>query len=121
MLLLALVFWFRLRSLVFRPGSFECARRRGEGWASGIAVYDADEIRWFRTISLSPRPAATWTRLLLAMSERAHRDPEEGVGRGVVEVTFHASDGPLVLTMSRSAYAGLTSWLEAAPPRERTV
>lgn len=106
-------------TLTRRVGSFECARRSRRGWTAGVAVYDADSIRWFRTISLSPWPSATWTRAQLEVSERVYRDPgETGGGPEVAEVTFLGCEEPLVLVMSTSAYAGLTSWLEAAPPRE---
>lgn len=121
LLLLALGVVYRMRTLSRRIGSFECARRSQRGWTAGIALYEADSIRWFRTISLSPWPAAVWTRAQLEVTDRTYRDPGvTGGGPEVAEVTFGGCGSPLVLVMSSSAYAGLTSWLEAAPPREHT-
>lgn len=123
-LLFLALFLLRIRWLVRRVGSFECARqdrRDWKGWTSGIAVYDADEIRWFRTVSLSPWPAAAWSRSDLVIADRRYRDGGKPSERSYVEVTFSYGPDPLVLAMTGSAYAGLSSWLEAAPPSGRVL
>lgn len=123
LLLLALVallaLFSRVRSLTHRVGSFECALRTPTGWASGIAHYATDRIRWYRTMSYSPRAAAEWLRAELAVTERVAREGTTDGPSGVLEVTMMDARGPVMVAMSRAAYAGLASWLEAAPPRER--
>lgn len=118
-LLLALALFTRVRSLARRVGSFECALQDASGWASGIAHYATDRIRWYRTMSLGARPAHEWLREDLVVTQRTSRpDTPPGAG-GVVEVTFAVGHDPVVVAMSRAACAGLISWLESAPPRER--
>jgi len=121
-------FWFRLRTLGRRVGSFPCAIRDETGWASGIACYTALELRWYRVISLSPRPRHVWARGRFAILGPARPiDAGDGPSRGplrsgsLVEVECRVRDAAgaestMSLGISRGAYAGLASWLESAPP-----
>jgi hypothetical protein len=109
----------RRRLLVRRLGAFDCsARPGGRGWALGVARYGSDRLEWFRVFSLSPRPRCTWERAgLTLVGSRAPEPAESAVllpAAVVVECTDQGS--PLLLAMSRDAYTGLSSWLEAAPP-----
>src|SRR5690625_5380483 len=65
LLLGAIGFIGRVRSLSTRVGSFNCGFRRGSRpaiWKQGIAHYCVDRIDWYRTASLSFRPSQSWSR-----------------------------------------------------------
>jgi len=112
----------RLRALSRRVGSFECGVRRagapGSPWVAGIAHYGVGRIDWWRLWSVSLRPARTWSRYDLAIEGR---EPLAGDGPEtyLVRCTYRGQD--LELTMSKGAYEGLASWLEAAPPGRRNI
>lgn len=107
----------RHRALSARVGSFDCAVREpgssSAPWVRGIAQYGAEQLYWWRRRSLAARPSRSWRRRDLAVLEhtplRDHRGSPLVVS---IEVGGHRSD----LVMSREAYAGLTSWIEATPP-----
>ncbi|UNX53972.1 DUF2550 domain-containing protein [Georgenia sp. TF02-10] len=114
------LFAVRVRRLARRVGSFECARRRPgqQGWTSGIAVFGAGKLYWYRLVSLSLRPACTFARAGLQVVRRTRR----GTGAGhVVEVRCRYQGRELDLAMVDSALAGVVSWLESAPPLEDPV
>lgn len=118
---LALVFLVvRVRSISSRVGSFECALQQDgqAGWASGIASFGTDRLDWYRVVSASPRPEASWSREGLEVLGRSVR-LIGGRSTSVVEVRCGVGATAWTLAMSRSATAGLTSWLEAAPPGQR--
>ncbi|WP_108717892.1 DUF2550 domain-containing protein [Miniimonas sp. S16] len=119
--LAALAFWVRLRALGRRVGSFECALRTQTGWAGGIAHYGVSTLRWYRIVSLAPRPAREFPRTDLDVLERAVRPTPDGAASGILEVTCRTASEEYVLAMSTASYAGLASWLESSPPRERTL
>lgn len=74
-------FWLRLRALGQRIGSFPCAIRTPSGWTSGIACYGAAELRWYRVVSLSPRPRYVWDRNVFAILGPAQPiDSDQGPG-----------------------------------------
>lgn len=111
----------RWHSLTSRVGSFRCSRRVGGRWVRGIAHYGARQLYWWRLRSLAPRPEQVWPRGQIAVLER--RSAVEGAAPGgPLLVTCRVAPGEDVeLLMTPEAYAGLTSWLEAAPPVARTV
>lgn len=106
----------RLRSLGHRVGSFECALVvHGPGHpvqVRGIAHYGVGRLDWWRRWSLSPSPAESWARGSL---EVVSRELVEG-SDDVYVVRCSYEDEQLTFVMSVPAYAGLTSWLESAPP-----
>ena len=110
----------RLRVLSGRIGSFVCAARLAgapEGtWTPGIAHYGAGRIDWWRSWSLAPRPARTWWRQDLEVVGRSPLDRLGDADLLVVRCRYHDTD--FELTMSPDALAGLTAWLEAAPPTD---
>lgn len=121
-LLLAVVGLFgllasRLRTLSGRVGSFVCGtrpERSSDAWVAGIAQYGAGRLDWWRSWSLSPRPARSWRRTEFEVLGRA---PLSGPGRASLYlVQCRHLDVDFELAMSPEAYAGLTSWIEAAPP-----
>jgi hypothetical protein len=111
--------WFsRTRTLSHRVGSFRCAvgRTVSGPWSGGIAQYGAERLYWWRRTSLAPRPAHRWERRGLTVLERVD------AGNGDVVVTFRTSGSSRgYLLMTREAYAGLTSWIEATPSRIDSV
>jgi len=111
----------RLRAIAHRVGSFECsARPAGDAqasWSLGIAHYGVGRIDWWRCWSLSLRPARTWRRQDLVILSRRPLDEDRDLF--LVECSYE--DVRFELTMSSGAYAGLASWLEAAPPGRRGV
>jgi hypothetical protein len=99
-------------------GSFRCAvgRTVSGPWSGGIAQYGAERLYWWRRTSLAPRPAHRWERRGLTVLERVD------AGNGDVVVTFRTSGSSRgYLLMTREAYAGLTSWIEATPSRIDSV
>ena len=112
---LAVVFAVRVRRIANRVGSFECALRPtgAKDWTSGIACYGAGRIDWYRLVSLRLRPSRAFTRDGLVVLERRVR---AGAGH-VIEARVACGGEQLELAMVREAFAGLVSWLEAAPPR----
>ncbi|MDM7830903.1 DUF2550 family protein [Cellulomonas edaphi] len=109
----------RTRTLSHRVGSFRCSvGRTGAGpWSAGIAQYGTEHLYWWRHLSLAPRPGHRWQRCGLAVVERV----DAGHGDVVVTCRTAASSAKLYLLMSRGAYEGLTSWIEATPSRVDSV
>lgn len=113
----------RLHTLSRRVGSFPCAARpygnAQAAWSLGIAHYAVGRIEWWRCWSLSPRPARTWFREQLAVVDRRPLDAAGQPGQYLVRCRYDGVD--FELTISAGAYAGLASWLEAAPPGRRDL
>jgi len=112
----------RWQSLTRRVGSFACALRVRGRWVPGIAHYGARHLYWWRLRSLAPRPENVWPRAEIAVVERraASGQPDDASGPLLVRCRVGTAD-EIELTMTREAYAGLTSWLEASPPVPHTV
>ena len=108
----------RLSTLSGRVGSFVCGARpvapAGAVVVAGIAQYGAGRLDWWRAWSLSPRPARSWHRTELEVVGRSPLAVPGRPGLYLVHCRYRGVD--FALTMSPEAYAGLTSWLEAAPP-----
>jgi Protein of unknown function (DUF2550) len=105
----------RLRVLSGRVGSFVCAARPAAGsWSAGIAHYGAGRIDWWRSWSLAPRPSRSWFRDELQVVQRASLARSGDQDLVLVRCRYHGKE--FDLTMSADACAGLTAWLEAAPP-----
>ncbi|ANC32940.1 DUF2550 domain-containing protein [Isoptericola dokdonensis] len=113
----------RLRTLSRRVGSFPCSARPGTlphaSWSVGIAHYAVGRIEWWRCWSLSPRPTRTWYRDRLSITGRTPLDQAGQTDQYLVRCRYDGVD--FELTMSSGAYAGLASWLEAAPPGRRDL
>lgn len=102
-------------------GSFRCSVQQGGRGVRGIAHYGARHLYWWRLRSLAPRPEHVWPRGAIAVVERRPVAPG-GDLRGPLLVRCEVGGGESVdLLMTAEAYAGLTSWLEAAPPVAHTV
>ncbi|MDR0482521.1 MAG: DUF2550 domain-containing protein [Cellulomonadaceae bacterium] len=109
----------RRRRLANRVGSFVCQYTEESAGAAaararavaGVAQYNEGRIDWYRAWTMYPRPERTWYRERLDVVERY----PIGTGRDYVVRCQHF-DEHFTLTMGADAYAGLASWLEAAPP-----
>ena len=113
------------RFLLERRGAkVECGlRQRGRPWRLGLASYQLDEFRWYRTFGFSMRPERTFPRRDLVVVARRPPTGDEitilGPGRIVAECQVGGSDagaGPVDLALPESALTGLLAWLESAPP-----
>jgi hypothetical protein len=116
--LLAILGASRYRALNTRIGAFTCDLRKGRltgkdprRFTPGVACYGTGRLDWYTAWSLSPIPAHSWRRESLEILQR-----EPAVGRGGEFLVSCRGEGRhFDLLMSPSAYAGLASWLEAAP------
>ncbi|MEV7974324.1 DUF2550 family protein [Cellulomonas sp. NPDC089187] len=115
----------RWHTLTRRVGSFSCAVRAGGRLVPGVAHYGARSLYWFTLRSLSFRARRTWARSALSVLERTPL--QEGRPGSPLLVRCRVAGGPVGmeetvdLVMSREAYAGLTSWLEAGPTAPHLV
>lgn len=109
------VLW-RLRRLNHRVGSFECALYEGKHWNAGIATYTRDHLEFYGVVSLSLRPARSWSRRGLDIRKRL---PPAEPG-ALSEVACQIDSCQFRLAAGDGALDGLRSWLEAAPPDAST-
>jgi hypothetical protein len=130
LLVVVAVLWFsRTRTLTMRVGSFGCGLADSEGGPSrrGIAQYGRAQMYWWRRASLAPRPARAWRREGLVVLDRRALPEDRPAGQRPVAVLVHckviSEDGPseLWLTMGPAAYAGFLGWIEATPTPVRMV
>lgn len=118
------LFLVRRRSLSRGSSSFDCSvfvdapSKRGNRWRLGVAMYGQASVEWFPMFSFGRRPALTLPRRELEIDNR--RDPSEeeqfAVQPGAVVLDCTLTGKSLNLAMSPDAAAGLSSWLESAPP-----
>lgn len=125
-LLVAALYHSRQRTLSQRVGSFTCALRpegaEGGPGTPGIAQYTTGRLVWWRTLSLAPRPAHSWSRAELTLLERVGLDEVDDAGQRVLLVRCCHGAQAFELTMSEAACAGLVSWLESGPrPSGRVI
>ena len=107
-----------------RGATVECGlRQRARPWRLGLASYQLDEFRWYRTFGFSMRPERTFPRRDLVVVARRPPTGEEatilGPGRIVAECQAgrgRSDPGPVDLALAESALTGLLVWLESAPP-----
>lgn len=90
-------------------------------WTAGTAQYGVNQLMWWRTLSLSPRPARSWSRSTLTLLEREPLDETDDAGRPMLRVRCRHGTEAFWLRMSVPAFAGLLSWLESAPRDGRVV
>jgi hypothetical protein len=129
-LVLLLVIVLRRYLLTGDLGSFDCSLRRERGghsntgrWMLGVARYGSDRLDWYRLFSMSPRPWRSFERARLMIVEQRRQASGEGYSVMPGAVIVRCAYGRLVLelAMTESAYTGLSTWLESAPPGPRTL
>lgn len=115
-----MVLWalLRFRRLCDQAGSVVCAMRlrSQDSWRTGVARFGSYSVTWWRARSLSIRPALRWQRERLTVVERFSL--AEAGRPDLILVRCQYDDSTFELSMSISAYAGLASWFESAPPSE---
>lgn len=106
----------RVRRIASRVGSFQCLYRPDiqSGWTSGIAVYGANRLDWYRLVSWSYKPDRSWERA--DMSVTHFGDNGASGDKKLISVEIKAGLYKAHLAMTPSDYSGLVSWAEAAPP-----
>ena len=122
-LLLLVMLLIRQRTISQRVGSVHSQLRYGPGreFVPGSVQYTAGEIDFYRTFSLKPTPTVSWQRAGLEIIDRGRAVelgrtdvPAHFAGQYLVVCRYYGQ--PVELLMTQEAYAGLASWLEAAPP-----
>jgi hypothetical protein len=111
-----------------RGGIVECWLRHNpqQRWRHGLAEYGRDQLSWHRSMSLRLRPHAAFDRSQLAVLDSRPATPGEDPGLGSDLVVLRcqgavrhrgrpADERVVELAMSRAAFMGLLSWLEASP------
>lgn len=111
----------RQRTLTRRVASFVCMLNTGPTvrrvWQPGVAQYTRERLLWWRTLSLSPRPARSWSRTELELVERTPIGQDDEEGRPLLMVHCRHGADEFQVMISAPAYAGLVSWLESGPRR----
>jgi hypothetical protein len=122
LLLLGLLF---LRRVLIgrRGGTIEMSVRLstmlpGRGWASGLARFNGDELRWFRIFSFSPRARRVLYRRGMVVERRRVPDGAERLAMPAdwVIVRCLGHRGPIEIAMAAKTVTGFLSWVESAPP-----
>ena len=92
--------------------------QHGRGWALGVGRFVGDELQWFRTFSLSPRPKRVLSRHDLSVTGRRRPIGGESLAlmSGSIVLVCTNPTGPVDLAMTEAAETGFLSWLESAPP-----
>ena len=120
---LLLLLFLRRWWLVRHGGTIELYLRLstlviGRGWSHGFARFTGEQLRWYRTFSLSPRPRRVLSRHGLVVESRRPPTGSERMslpGDWVILrcISHHA---PVEIALAPSAVPGFLTWLEAAPP-----
>ena len=120
---LLLLLFLRRWWLVRHGGTIELYLRLstlviGRGWSHGFARFTGEQLRWYRTFSLSPRPRRVLSRHGLVVESRRPPTGSERMslpGDWVILrcISHHA---PVEIAMTPSTVTGFRSWIEAAPP-----
>jgi hypothetical protein len=124
LLLLALV--VRRRLLQRGAGTIDCSlrlrsTRPGRGWVLGVGRCTAEDLQWFRVVSLWPRPRRRYPRRALEVVSQRPPTREESyallAGSTVVVCTTGGEDCETVeLGLPREALTAFLAWMESAPP-----
>ncbi|GAB3567384.1 DUF2550 domain-containing protein [Spelaeicoccus albus] len=126
-LLVIIVFSVRRRHLSRVIGAFDCSvfvggpvyPARRPHWRLGVSVYGKDRVDWYPVFALAGRPHLSWLRgdVEIVTREVPSDGEQFAVLPGALLVTCRSKkSGDFRIAVSPEAYAGLASWLEAAPP-----
>lgn len=118
------VLWFTVlvhqRQVVASAGGLPMAlKRNDQRWANGVGRYVGDELLWYRTLSLSLKPAVRMPRSDLVVILSRPWDPQRDMALRpnlmIAECKFR--DGEISLGFPDNGLTGFLSWLEASAPR----
>lgn len=110
------IFFWRLRAIGSRVGSFECAVLADGRWRAGIATYSQHHLNWHRVVSLAASPSKKFNRREFHILGRDPRTLESGSST-VNEARCLYQGAELRIAANQGALDGLVSWLEASPPQ----
>jgi hypothetical protein len=121
---LSLGLLFLRRIVLQRDGGFDMCIRSGSpngwagGWVFGIGRYQADDLEWYRTFSLSMRPKRSLCRGCIEVRRRREPTSEEAYELPADHVVLDCliDEDPADITMNDPATTAFLAWLEAAPP-----
>src|SRR4051794_11779770 len=104
----------RRRFLIRSGGTIEMSWHLRH-WTFGVARYEAEQLQWFRTFSLSPRPRRSLSRSSAQIvARRIPHGPEAWrLVPDAVVIEGSSADGPFELAVPAPALLGVLSWLEA--------
>lgn len=109
------IFFWRLRAIGSRVGSFECALLVGGRWRAGIATYSQNHLNWHKVVSLAVAPSQKFNRRELLILGRRLRTLDSRTSTvSEARCAYHGEE--LQLAANNGALDGLVSWLEASPP-----
>lgn len=123
LVVLVLVLVWRERSLQRQVGAFRCGVGGSPDgpWRPGVARFGSESLYWWRARTLGS--AVPWPREGFVIEQRATTSALSSAGDPLVALTCRV--GPerstVHLLLSAAAAAGLTSWIEATPGRQRSV
>jgi len=92
------------------------AARRASRWSFGVARYDGDDLLWFKTFSLSPRPRLVLRRSMLTVCRRRTPHGAEALAVVADATVLECSHGAstIELAVPSVVLPGLLAWIEAA-------
>jgi len=108
------------RRVVASAGGLPMALKRDDQrWSNGVGRYLGDELLWYRTLSLSLRPAIRMPREDLAVITSRPWNPQRDMALRpnltIAECKFR--DGEISLGFPDNGLTGFLSWLESSAPR----
>ncbi len=112
-LVVALMVWWRWRTLVRTPGTFTARARRAGDEGVGTRVigrYDEAGLDLMTVWSIDPRP-----RWRAARHQLRLRRGDPGRQDGSVVVRVDGGPSPIDLDIDDDACSGLSAWIEAGP------
>jgi hypothetical protein len=129
LLVLLLVAFVIRRSFVRRSGAtLHCGLRVGvststRGWHTGMARYTAEDLEWFRLLSLRYQPSWTFVRRSVEIASRREPRGAEAlaVPRDAVIITCNVITRQgdslgVEFAMSEAAVTGFLAWIESSAP-----
>lgn len=108
------------RALLFRRGArVACALRPNadRAWQGGVARFDPDALRAYRSVGVGLRPYAEIRRSDLALGDR--RAPSDDDRRRLMQdpvvLSVMSGSAELEIAMGSAAVPGLMAWVEGRP------
>lgn len=107
----------RARRLDTTLGAFRCWSRPDaqSGWTSGIGMYGAETLTWYRLVAFSNKPVYTIARRGLEISAPIQHSADGSM----FEVRLRAGDKRYEMAVAPQTYNALVSWVESGPPLPR--
>jgi Protein of unknown function (DUF2550) len=126
------VLLLRQRVLRRRGATLQCGLRvragaSSFGWHTGMARYTAEDLQWFRLLSIGFQPRWTFVRRSIEIGNRRYPHGAELLavphGAAVITCNVIARNGrsmDVELAMSEAAATGFLAWIESSAPGAHT-